>query len=203
MYVPKHFKVIDVDEVIEFMRDNAFGIVVSTDKNRPTATHLPLQVYKRDEQYFITGHFAYGNEQWKTLENSVEEILVIFEGPHAYISSSWYNHENVSTWNYQAVHVYGRARILSEDELIEDLKALTEKYEHGRDNPVLWENMSEKTRQQFKGVVGFEIEISEVQAAYKLSQNRDSEDYDNIIHKLEAESDAGARRVADVMKKRK
>lgn len=203
MYIPKHFKETDMNEVIEFMRANAFGVVVSADKGRPIASHLPLQISMRNDDYYITGHFANGNKQWKTLENTEAEILVIFGGPHAFVSSSWYNHENVSTWNYQAVHAYGTPRILSEEELIEDLKSLTEKYERGRENSVLWEDMSSKTRQQVKAIVGFEIKISEVEAAYKLSQNRDAEDYDNIIKHLEDENNDGSKSVAEAMRKRK
>ncbi|MDA6365870.1 FMN-binding negative transcriptional regulator, partial [Escherichia coli] len=86
---------------------------------------------------YLTGHMAYGNPQWRTFADS-EDVLVMFQGPHAYISSSWYEEENVPTWNYQAVHVYGQASILSEEELKGDLAILLQKYEKHRKNPVLW-----------------------------------------------------------------
>ncbi|GIN62462.1 hypothetical protein J27TS8_24550 [Robertmurraya siralis] len=97
-----------------------------------------MQLIKEGEDHFITGHFAYGNPQWRTFETCRNE-LVMFQGPHAYISSSSYQQENVSTWNYQAVHVYGKASILNEEELKQDLIKLLQKYEKYRENPVLWD----------------------------------------------------------------
>src|SRR5699024_6280016 len=132
--------------------------------------------------------FAIANPQWKTMKNGKEKVLVIFQGPHAYISSTWYQHENVPTWNYQAIHVYGMPRILNDQELEEDLTALLEKYERHRSPAVLWENMSSETKKQIKGIVGFEIKIEEIQAAYKLSQNRNEVDYQQIIQQLKQEN---------------
>ena len=145
---------------------------------------------------------AYANPQWKTFEGENENVLVMFQGPHAYISSSWYEHENVPTWNYQAVHVYGSASIMSEQELEKDLISLLQKYEHHRKDPVLWETLSPQTKKQIKGIVGFKINIQEVQAAYKLSQNRNDEDYHNIIDKLNEEEDLQSHQIAEVMKNR-
>jgi len=106
MYIPKYFRVANADEVWDFVQKNSFGTIVTTNHGKPIATHLPLQLRKEEEDYYITGHIAYGNPQWKAFETS-EDVLIIFQGPHAYISSSWYEKENVPTWNYQAVHVYG------------------------------------------------------------------------------------------------
>jgi transcriptional regulator len=105
------------------------------------------------------GHMAYGNPQWRKFE-TCEDVLVIFQGPHAYISSSWYEEENVPAWNYQAVHVYGTASILDEEELKQDLTMLLQKYEKHRKNPVLWDKLSPQLlEQQLKGIVGFKINI--------------------------------------------
>lgn len=128
MYTPKHFKVSDFEEIREFVQQNSFGTLVTTKKGKPIATHLPLQLIKDGEEFFITGHMAYGNPQWRTFE-ACEDVLVMFQGPHAYISSSWYEQENVPTWNYQAVHIYGTAQLLTEDELKQDLTSLMEKHE--------------------------------------------------------------------------
>ncbi|MCG7342584.1 FMN-binding negative transcriptional regulator [Sporosarcina sp. ACRSL] len=201
MFIPKYFKVSSVDEVWDFIQENSFGILITTEKGKPIATHLPLQLMKEGETYFLTGHMANANPQWKTLED--ENVLVIFQGPHAYISSSWYDHENVPTWNYQAVHVYGAASVLSEEELEKDLAFLLQKYEHHREGAVLWETLSTQTKKQIKGIVGFKIKVQEVQAAYKLSQNRNDEDYNNIIDKLNEEEDCNSRQMAKVMKNRK
>lgn len=139
--MPKYFKITDFDENREFVHANSFGIIVTTKKGKPIATHLPLELCKKGDDYYITGHMAYGNPQWRTLETG-EEVLVIYQGPHAYISSSWYGHENVPTWNYQFVHIYGRASILGDEELKQDLIMLLEKYEKYQKNPILRDELS-------------------------------------------------------------
>lgn len=126
----------------------------------------------------------------------------MYQGPHAYVSSTWYRSENVPTWNYQAVHVYGTATIMNEQELEEDLRLLLQKYERHRENAAVWERLSSQTKKQIKGIVGFKIKIEEVQAAYKLSQNRSDKDYHNIIDQLQKEENVHAHQVAKVMKKR-
>lgn len=202
MYIPKYFRVTNVEEIWGFIQKNSFGTIVTTEQGKPIATHLPLQLIKEGDSYYITGHMAYGNTQWRTFE-TCDDVLLMFQGPHAYISSSWYEEENVPTWNYQAVHVYGTASILGEEELKQDLTMLLQKYEEHRENPVLWENLSSQTKKQIKGIVGFKIKIQEVQAAYKLSQNRNEEDYKNIIDKLYEEKDLNSQQLAEVMKNRK
>ncbi|MGE8207316.1 FMN-binding negative transcriptional regulator [Heyndrickxia sp. NPDC080065] len=202
MYIPKYFKVTNVDEIWDFVQKNSFGTIVTTEQGKPIATHLPLGLNKKGDDYYITGHMAYANPQWKTFEVENENVLVMYQGPHAYISSSWYKQENVPTWNYQSVHVYGTASIMSEQELEEDLILLLQKYERHRKNAALWENLSPQTKKQIKGIVGFKIKIQEVQAAYKLSQNRNEEDYHNIIDKLSEEEDLNSHQMAEVMKNR-
>jgi transcriptional regulator len=143
---------------------------------------------------------AKANLQWKELQ---EDVLVIFQGSHAYISSSWYNHENVPTWNYLAIHVYCSMRIIEGEELIDHLKSLVDTFEEGRPNRVSVEGMSEKYLQsQLKGLVGFELKIKEVQASAKLSQNRDEVNYQSIINHLENSSFVSDQEVAKEMKKR-
>ncbi|MFC6040381.1 FMN-binding negative transcriptional regulator [Paenisporosarcina macmurdoensis] len=202
MYIPKYFKVTNFDEIQEFVQMNSFGTLITTKKGKPIATHLPLQLMKEEDTYFITGHMAYGNPQWKTLE-TCEDVLVTFQGPHAYISSSWYEEENVPTWNYQAVHVYGTAHILDEEELKQDLTRLLQKYEKHRENPVLWDKLSTSLlEKELKGIVGFKIQVGEIQAAYKLSQNRNETDYVNIIEQLQNEKNPDSNKIAELMQKR-
>ncbi|RAZ81202.1 FMN-binding negative transcriptional regulator [Planococcus halotolerans] len=202
MYIPKFYKVTDVEEIREFVQHHSFGTLVTTRKGRPIATHLPLQLVKEEEDYYITGHMAYGNPQWRTFEAS-EEILIMFQGPHSYISSSWYEQENVPTWNYQAVHIYGAAQILDEEELKQDLTKLMKKYEQHRADPVLWDKLSPSLLdKEIKGIVGFKVKVNEIQAAYKMSQNRSDTDYRNIIEQLRKEGNPDSSRMADEMEKR-
>lgn len=126
----------------------------------------------------------------------------MFQGPHAYISSSWYEEENVPTWNYQAVHVYGKASILNEEELKQDLAMLLCKYEKHRKNPVLWDKLSTQLlEKQLKGLVEFKIKVQEIQAANKLSQNRNEVDYHNIVNRLYKEKDMNSQQLAQLMEK--
>lgn len=199
MYIPKYFKVNNTEDIWNFVQENSFGTVVTTEQGKPIATHLPLGFSKKGEHYYITGHFAYGNSQWRTFE-SCEDVLVMFQGPHAYISSSWYSRENVPTWNYQAVHMYGKASILEKDELVQELTIMLEKYEKHRENPVLWDKLSPKLLEsELKGIVGFKIKVEDIQAAYKLSQNRNETDYMNIIDQLQNEENVNAKHMADLM----
>ena len=201
MYIPKYFKVKNIDEILGFVQQNSFGTIVTTKQGKPIATHLPLGLNKVGDDYYITGHMAYGNPQWRTFETS-EDVLVMFQGPHAYISSSWYEEENVPTWNYQAVHIYGKAIILERDELIEDLTIMLKKYEENRGNPVLWDKLSPQLlEKELKGIVGFKIKVGEIQAVYKLSQNRNETDYINIIDKLRHEGNPNSKQTADQMEK--
>lgn len=202
MYIPKYFKVTNVDEIWDFVQKNSFGTIVTTEQGKPIATHLPLQLIKEGDTYYITGHMAFGNPQWRTFE-TCEGALVMFQGPHAYISSSWYEEENVPTWNYQAVHVYGTASILNEEELKQDLTVLLQKYEKHRKNPVLWDKLSPQLlEKQLKGIVGFKIKVQEIQATNKLSQNRNEEDYHNIVNKLYEEKDLNSQQMAQLMERK-
>ncbi|MEC1751701.1 FMN-binding negative transcriptional regulator [Bacillus mojavensis] len=202
MYIPKYYRVTNVDDIWDFVQNNSFGTIVTTAQGKPIATHLPLQLMKEGDTYYITGHIAYGNPQWRTFE-ACEDVLVMFQGPHAYISSSWYEKENVPTWNYQAVHVYGTASILNEEELKHDLTMLLQKYEKHRKNPVLWDKLSPQLLEsQLKGIVGFKMKVGEIQASYKLSQNRNEEDYMNIIDQLRNEGDSNSKQMAELMEKR-
>lgn len=202
MYIPKYYKVTNADEIMGFVQENSFGTIVTIDHGKPIATHLPLEIHQQGEEYYITGHMAYGNPQWRTFE-TCEDVLVMFQGANAYISSSWYGQEEVPTWNYQAVHIYGKASILEKDELIADLTIMLKKYEENREHPVLWNTLSPNLlERELKGIVGFKIKVEDIQAAYKLSQNRNETDYKNIIDNLQTEGNSSSKQVAEQMEKR-
>ncbi|MBB6325094.1 transcriptional regulator [Algoriphagus iocasae] len=189
-------------EIVEFIKGNPFATLVSEVNGKPWATHIPLLLSKNKEgKTTITGHVAKANIQWKQLGE--KEILVIFKGPHAYISSSWYNHENVPTWNYLAVHIYGNIRIIEGEELMDHLKTLVDRFEEGRPNRVSVEGMSKPyLESQLRGLIGVEITINEVQANAKLSQNRDETNYHSIIQHLESSNFGTDQEVAKEMKNR-
>lgn len=199
MFSPKYFKMKDKEEVIQFMKEYSFVTIVTVNNGVPIATHVPVQLHQEGEHYVLTGHVAYANPQWRTFEGN--RVLIIFQGPHAYISSSWYSHENVPTWNYQAVHVYGQATLLDEQQLRDDLAKQLQKYEQHRQQPVLWETLSpELLDKQLKGIVGFKVTIDDIQATYKLSQNRNEQDFQQVIEQLEHEPQPIAQQVAAAMR---
>jgi transcriptional regulator len=191
-------------EVIDFIQKNAFATLVSQVNGRPWATHLPFVFGKNSEgDASLGGHIAKANPQWRSI-NDGDEVMVVFQGPHAYISSSWYNHENVPTWNYLAVHVYGEIRIIEGEQLMTHLKTLVDVYESGRPNRVSVETMSESyVQSQVRALVGLEVKITEVHASAKLSQNRDDVNYQNIIKMLDQSPSHLDQEVASEMRKKR
>jgi transcriptional regulator len=201
MYVPEQYKNEDKDELLAFIEAHSFGILVTNVAGKPWATHIPLELARDAEgRDLLYGHVSRANPQGPALVEG-QTALAIFSGPHAYISSSWYGHENVPTWNYVAVHVYGRIILLDEEELLASLKALVDKHERSMAQPIKLENLSEETMLQVQGVVGFKIIIEDIQAAYKLSQNRNDEDYGRIVHELGKCPHHGTKELADLMTK--
>jgi transcriptional regulator len=202
MYIPRRFEEKDTEKIHSFIRENSFGILVSVKDGVPAGTHIPLLLEKdEDGRDILMGHISRGNEQKYTLTDGAR-VLVIFPGPHAYVSPRWYTQLTVPTWNYISVHVYGTVKIVEGDALHAALRRLMDHYEHPMPHPVAVEEVPEKTYDDnFRGIVGFKIFIDEIQAAYKLSQNRDEESYHRIVQEL-GKGDDVARGVAEEMKKR-
>jgi transcriptional regulator len=199
MYVPKYAENKEISSIIDFIKHHAFGILVSHSAHKMVATHLPLEFSPDNKKLF--GHISRANQQWKNFEGQ-PEVLAIFTGPHAYISSSWYDHENVPTWNYIAAHVYGKISIIEGEELYQSLTRLTDKYEAASSRPVSVNNMTpEYVRKSIQGLVGFEIAITNIEATFKLSQNRDQKNFQSIIHELEKRQDEGSLQVASEMRR--
>jgi len=201
MYIPTIYKNENQTEIRNFIHENGFALLINQVNGKPWATHIPLLLETNsEEKELLVGHLALENPQAQSLQNN-SEVLAVFNGPHAYISSSWYDHENVPTWNYIAVHVYGIIRLLNYNETIVSLKKLVDKYEAQSENPIRIEDVSEKTMRQARGIVAFEIAITSRQAAKKLSQNRDEKNYSTVISELEKRNDYQSVSVAAEMKK--
>jgi transcriptional regulator len=170
MYIPSAFAVDDRAALQAVMDAYSFATLVSVDAGRPFATHLPLLLdAERGAHGVLIGHVARANPQWRHLEQA--EALAIFHGPHAYISPAWYGPgpASVPTWNYVAVHAYGRVRIIEEAALVaEQLRALVERHEVDSD----WVLDDAYAGRIQSGVVAFELEISRLEGKFKLSQNK-------------------------------
>jgi transcriptional regulator len=191
VYIPKHFKVTDKDEIFAFIEANAFGQLISNVNGRLFSTHLPFLL--TEDKTKVIGHLAIPNPQHAEING--QEVLITLEGAHGYISPSWYSSEGVPTWNYQAVHIYGQCAVFrSEEELQTIVNELTAKYEAAFKKP--WK--PEYKHSMLKAIVGVEVTINEVQCKYKLSQNRSDQDKSQVVAQLKA---VGSNKLAEVMER--
>jgi transcriptional regulator len=196
LHIPKYYHEEDHERVLAFLKQNNFPALVSFDGERPIATHAPVEVVEDENGMTIYGHISRANPQWKTFEK--QEILLIFQGAHTYISPRWYDHINVPTWNYMMVHVYGKVRQIQEGELFALLSRLVQKHE-ANTSYRLEELPQDFVHKEMKGVFGFAIDITRIDAGYKLSQNRNDEDHENIVHELDKRGDEDSVEIAKAM----
>lgn len=183
MYIPKIYRETNQDWIKQFIKDNNFGILVSQVNKRLWASHIPFILKEKNKAIYLYAHLAKANEQWKHFDDN--EVMVIFEGGNAYISSSWYDHENVPTWNYLAVHAYGHVKIQSESERNKTIAELIDIQEKNEENPVKMKELSKETLQELAGTIGISIKINSFEAVRKLSQNRNDKNFQSICKHLE------------------
>lgn len=199
MYIPKINLAPDEAEVIQFMQRFSFATIITAKNNYPIATHLPFLVQKKEDKIILKSHFALANSQWKEIEN--DEVLVIFSEPHAYISASNYDtKENVPTWNYISVHAYGKSKVMNDLTRTFDILEATINY-FDKSYQAQWESLplAYKTKMA-KGIVAFEVVVSDLQAKKKLSQNRSEAEKEKIISQLSQSDDSNENRIAEYMK---
>lgn len=198
MYIPKNMQMAEPSAISDFIAEQGFGILISSDLN---ATHLPI-LFDRNvgEAGCLYGHMAKANPHHKDLQG--QRVVVIFNGPHSYISPSWYaSKPAVPTWNYAAVHCYGRFELVSDEQNQAAMDALVEKYEPAlSDNPeIMPADYQQRLRQ---AVVGFRIVVDEIQAKEKLGQHRKVEDQQGVYRALQQSTSADAVSLAAYMQKR-
>ncbi len=199
MYIPEFNRQEDRSATLKFMRANPFAILVSNVDGVPFATHLPVLIEEAGDQILVRGHMAKANPHWKSMKQG-EDSLVIFHGPHAYISPSLYEiRESVPTWNYAAVHVYGEAQLFSDEEgLKQTLHSMIDTFESSY--MAQWSEMSDQYRSRMlKHIVGFEIKVKRVEAKFKLSQNRTKGEQARVIQSLSQNKDSNISGVAELM----
>jgi transcriptional regulator len=200
VYIPEHFRPPEHATAVAFMRANPFAILVSAIDDGPFATHLPVVIRGSGEQVIIRGHVAKANPHWRYLEQQ-PRCLMIFHGPHAYVSTTNYTtRENVPTWNYGAVHAYGKARTFSaSDELLGVLHELIPTFEAAYAEQ--WAGLSASYRERMLShIVGFEIAVTRIEAKFKLSQNRTKEEQANVIASLSTSPDTTISGTARLMR---
>lgn len=199
MYIPKIYRSEDQKLMKEIISENGFALLIS-DKEKLSATHSMFLLNETEEGFYLETHISKGNFQAKVLKDG-DEVLCDFLGANSYISSSWYDHKNVSTWNYEAVQIRGKIRLMTDDELYEHLRKLTFKYEKAQKCPMLVENMGDDyVRKEMKGAFGISVFPTEIHIASKLSQNRDEVNAQRIISNLMESEDADSKKIAEKMK---
>ncbi|OAI57295.1 hypothetical protein AYO49_02360 [Verrucomicrobiaceae bacterium SCGC AG-212-N21] len=202
MYQPSHFVEKDADRVRTLMRRYSFATVITHDGATPFATHMPVLHHAEGGAHgTLFTHMARANPQWRHFADG-REVLVIFHGPHAYISPNWYeSRPEVPTWNYAVVHAYGVPRLVEDKDVLRGmLRELVDTFEEGQPQPygeVLTDEFIDKLS---PGVVGIEIPITRLEAKFKLNQNRKEADRAGVITALSASEDPMDRAVAELMK---
>jgi len=205
VYVPNHFRAQSEDELYAVIDRYMFATVISAvDGASPRATMVPFVAREDGGRRRLWGHMARANPHWRDFQ-PVREILVVFRGPHTYISPSWYADEpNVPTWNFVVVHVYGRPRLLEPDDprVLWVLEQTVEQAEARTARPWQLAQAGDYARQLAPGVAAFEIEVARVEGSLKLSQNHPRENRRGVIAALAASESSDAREIADLMRAR-
>lgn len=193
MYNLPYFKEHDPEQVIAFMREHPFATLAGCAGEQPVITQVPLMMEQRDGKLFFTAHIMRQTDHHKAFENN-PNVLAVFTSPHTYVSATWYsNPVQASTWNYISVHARGTLRFLDEDGLIDVLRRTTLHFENNdTSSSTVFDNLPhEYTSKLMKAIVAFEIEVTEIENVFKLSQNRDEKSYHTIIEKLQQEKGGG------------
>jgi len=200
MYIPSFNKFEDLQQVIAFMQRYSFATIVTVKDGIPVATHLPFIIKQRDDKIIVSSHFAKANPQSSGINNT--RALVIFAEPHAYISPKNYEKDtNVPTWNYLAVHAYGKCTLLDgEEQKSALLKEMVQYYE--KDYLKQWDSLPEDYKHRMmNGIVAFEILVDDLLAKKKVSQNRSEKERENIINQLSRAENSNEKDIADYMKR--
>jgi transcriptional regulator len=201
MYVPPVFAETNVETLHQLIDDHGFASLVSVTPDGIVATHVPVMLDRsRGAQGTLVAHMARANPHGRSLDGA--DVLAIFLGPHGYISPSWYaQHPAVPTWNYAAVHAYGRARLINDGARLDAIvKQLVAQYEAGRPQPWSADDLPpDYVTGMLRGIVGLDIEITRLEGKLKLSQNRNAVDRRNVIAALAASTSPEDRALSEYM----
>jgi transcriptional regulator len=200
MYVPEAFRVIDREIVERFIATYGFAVVVSQSGEGSFATHAPLLLDRDGDRDVLLGHVARANPHWRSFDGA-SEALVIFQGPHSYVSPSWYaTSPAVPTWNYAVVHAYGRPKVIEDSARVRGiLERLVIRHEAAMHSEPWSASVlpPEYVERMTNAIVGFEMQVDRVEAKFKLGQNRSREDIQGVIEGLVDEGGASGRALAE------
>ena len=202
MYKLPYFTEENEETVFDFIQKNSFAILTGINENIPVATHVPLDIKKDGDNIIFTGHMMKNTDHHKAFSQN-ENVLVIFTGPHCYVSASWYVKKEVaSTWNYIDVHAHGKIKFVNEERTKEIIENITNKYELPGSPAAFNKLPVEYVNRLVKAIIGFTIEISAIENVFKLSQNHDVTTRESIIENLTDRRDDNSHAIATEMKKR-
>lgn len=200
MYRPSTFAETDQSTLFDLIERYSFGALISQHDGEPLVSHLPFLVERETGPHGrLIGHMARANPQWRQADG--QTALVVFRGPHAYISPRWYNGQDVvPTWNYVVVHAHGRLRAIHDAPQVLEIVARTvERYESSRPAPWNFDPSTEFATRLAGEIVGFEIELSRLEGKWKLSQNHSIQRQRSVISALRQSGDGDSREIARLM----
>ena len=203
MYTPSHFAEQDLGKLHEALEAYSFATLVSEQAGEITASHLPLLLQRGEgELGTLLGHMARANAQWEAAAG--RDVLAIFAGPHTYISPTWYAEEKVvPTWNYVAVHAYGRLELIQEpQEKLDILRQTVNLYEWGMPIPWTIPEPSEFVTRLVDQIVAFRIPLRRLEGKWKLNQNHPPARRQRVIAALRARQDEASQAIAGLMQER-
>ncbi|HVC28569.1 MAG TPA: FMN-binding negative transcriptional regulator [Gammaproteobacteria bacterium] len=203
MYTPDSFKVDDLERLHTMMRRHPFALLLTNDGERLEATHLPFMVdAERGQHGTLLAHMARANPHWQLFDGR-REALVVFTGPHAYISPSWYADKvTVPTWNYVAIHAHGRPLIVADKVRVRAmLERLVSEHEAYVKPPWSTAQAGDYVQQQLDHIVAFEMQITRLEGKFKLNQNRSRADQQGVVLALSGSDDPVRRDLAELMRK--
>ena len=175
----------DPDEVKRLIRENPWATIVSNTAAGLVASHYPVILEENAEGISIVSHVGRPDEQLHELGQ--HEVLVIIQGPHGYVSPSWYAPGDiVPTWNHVTAHLYGTPELLTDEENFAVLTNLVDHFEDAMPHPVHLDVDAEGARRIALGTVGLRIAVTRFDARLKLSQNKSAAVADRIIDELQA-----------------
>ncbi len=200
MYRPPKYQKDDKAFIFSFIKENPFATFI-INGDRLLATHIPVLTEGDENKWRLYAHISnHTNEQKKFLKDGTE-ALIIFHGPHAYISSSWYREKDISTWDYTAVHVNAKVKVQSGEELKLNLKKLVHHFEEKQENPLFYEDIPDQMlREHLPLITGFWLEPFKVEGIAKLHQAYEKHDIKTVTEKLDKSDSFIARQLSETMK---
>jgi len=202
MYKFSYYTEQDDEKVIAFMKSNAFALITGFGEQYPVATQIPLAIKVKEGKIFLEGHLMRKTDHHLAFEKN-NNVLVLFTGPHCFVSASWYTTPSVgSTWNYITVHAKGKISFMDAEGTYNAVKAVSDKYE-GTTSAGAFDGLpKDYIDHMMKAIVGFSIEVEAIDNVFKLSQNRDEASQKNIIEQLKKRGDDNSVMIAEEMERR-